>query len=386
MKIRILFLIVFTVFQTISAQTLSPNSKVSVLTIGPGSSLNDAFGHNVFRVYDPINNIDLAYDYGRFPFNEPGFYLNFAQGKLNYSIGRSNYRDVKDFYIWQDRTITEQVLNISTAKKQAVYEYLKNNYKPENREYLYDFFYDNCATKIKDVLKSTLNDGIVFNESKDFKAETFRKLIQQKLNYNTWGSVGIDIALGSVIDQTATPEEHMFLPEYIHSFFSYATLGSTSKKLIEVERKIYEKQEVETFNNFITSPLFIFILIAVFIVFVTYKDFKKNKRSHYLDALLLILTGIIGVFLLLLWFATDHTATAQNYNLLWAFPLNLILFWKLKQNKPWIIKFLKFLVIMICLMAFHWIVGIQVFAPTLIPLVLALLLRYLYLIKFFKEN
>lgn len=386
MKIRLLFILCISVFQFISAQTLSSNAQVSVLTIGPGSSLNDAFGHNIFRIKDPLNNIDIAYDYGRFPFNEPGFYLNFARGKLNYSIGKSNYRDVKDFYIWQDRTIKEQILNISTEEKQAVFNYLKNNYKPENREYLYDFFYDNCATKIKDVLKSTLKGNIAFNEPVAFEQKSFRTLIQENLDYNSWGSVGIDIALGSVIDKTASPEEHMFLPEYIHSFFGIATYGNSQKQLIENENTLYKQKDLKTHNSFLTSPLIVFFLIAIVILFATYRDYKNKKRSRYLDVILFLITGTIGVFLLLLWFATDHTATAQNYNLLWAFPLNILLIWKAKKHKPWVIKYLKFLVIMLCLMTFHWLVGIQVFAYAFIPFLLALFVRYVYLIMYFKKN
>lgn len=386
MKIRILLFLFLVFIQSISAQKLSSESEISVVTIGPGSSLNDAFGHNVFRISDPINHLDIAYDYGRFPFNEPGFYLNFARGKLNYSIGKSNFKDVKDFYIWQNRTILEQVLNISIEEKQAIFEYLKTNYIPKNREYLYDFFYDNCATKIKDVLQVNLDSSISFQDPKEFKAQTFRKLIQQKLDFNSWGSVGIDIALGSIIDRTATAEEHMFLPEYIHTFFSLATFGNQDNNLVESEKILYQAKETKDVNHFLASPLFIFILMAFFIIFITYKDFKANKRSHYLDVIICLFTGVIGIFLLLLWFATDHSATAQNYNLLWACPLNLILIWSLKRKKSWIIRFLKFLVIMICLMVFHWLVGIQVYAYTLIPLILALLIRYLYLIRFYKRE
>ena len=386
MKIRLLVILFISVFHSISSQTLSPNAEVSVLTIGSGSSLNDAFGHNIFRIKDPLNNLDIAYDYGRFPFNEPGFYLNFARGKLNYSIGKSNYHDVKDFYIWQNRTIKEQVLNISAEEKQAVFNFLINNYRPENREYLYDFFYDNCATKIKDVLESSLNSQITFNEPVGFEQKTFRTLIQDNLDYNSWGSVGIDIALGSVIDKTASPEEHMFLPEYIHSFFSLATYDNPPRQLVKDDRIIYKQKETKTQNSFLTSPLLFFSIIAIIILFITYRDYKSHKRNRYVDAFIFAITGLVGVFLLLLWFATDHTATAQNYNLLWAFPLNIFFLWKANEKKNWVIKYLKFLVIMLCLMTFHWILGIQVFAYALIPFLIALLTRYVYLINYFKEK
>ena len=106
----------------------------------------------------------------------------------------------------------------------------------------------------------------------------------------------------------------------------------------------------------------------------------------WLDISLFIITGCIGVFLLLLWFATDHNATAHNYNLLWAFALNIFMIGQLKRDQPklWFMKYLKFLLIMLCLLVLHWTIGVQVFALTLIPLLIALTVRYVYLVNHFK--
>lgn len=386
MNFRFLGLLLVLCFNQTYSQQLSSQAEVSVLTISPGASLNDAFGHNVFRIRDRANDLDVAYDYGRFPFNEPGFYLNFVQGKLNYSIGKSKYKDIKDFYIWQNRTIHEQVLNFSLEEKQGLLDYLQNNYKPENREYLYDFFFDNCATKIKDVLQSVLNNQITFHEPENFKPQTFRKLIREKVPTNSWGGVGIDLALGAVIDQQATAEEHMFLPSYIHTFFSTATIGK--RKLVKSEKNIYQEKPTASNTGLLWSPFVIFGLISLLILGITYSDFKNQKRSKALDGILLISTTLIGILILLLWFATDHQATAQNYNLLWAFPLNGVLACQIFKSKPkpWTIPFFKFLVIMLVLMSFHWSIGVQVFAPALIPLFIAFLVRYVFLINYFNKK
>jgi membrane-associated HD superfamily phosphohydrolase len=386
MKIRYLFLLCLFSFQITVAQTLSPTAEISVLTIGPGNNLNDAFGHNGFRIKDNTQGLDIVFDYGRFPFNEPGFYLNFARGKLNYSIGEDSFNDVKNFYIWQNRTIKEQLLNLNQNEKQKLFNYLLNNYKPENRAYLYDFFYDNCATKIRDVANTALNNSITFYKPDDYKPQTFRTLIQNNLNKNSWGSLGIDIALGSVIDREASPEEQMFLPENIHRFFSKATLQN-GEPLVRKSETLYTEKEKNKSANLWSSPLVILSLIALGILWITYSDYKKNKRTKWLDITLFTITGLIGVFLLLLWFATDHSATAHNYNLLWAFALNVFMVGQLcrTQPKPWFSRYLKFLVIMLCLLVFHWLVGVQVFAVTLIPLLLAFALRYVFLIRHFKS-
>jgi len=385
MKIRFLLLFCLISFQIAATQTLSPTAEISVLTIGQGSSLNDAFGHNGFRIKDKAQGIDIVFDYGRFPFNEPGFYLNFARGKLSYSIGVDSFKDVNNFYVRQNRTIKEQVLNLKQVEKQKLYNFLLNNYKPENRDYLYDFFYDNCATRIRDVANSALGDDITFNTPLDYKPQTFRNLIHNNLNKNSWGSLGIDIALGSVIDRTATPEEQMFLPENIHKFFSEAILAD-GQPLISNSQILHSKKEKKEASNPWLSPFVIIGLIALGIGWITYSDYKKNKRTRWLDTALFISTGVIGVFLVLLWFATDHTATAHNYNLLWAFALNLLMIGQLRKPKPWFTKYLKFLLIMLCLLAFHWVVGVQVFAITLMPLLLALGLRYVFLMWHLRQN
>jgi len=365
---------------------LSPDSEISILTIGPGNSLNDAFGHNAIRIKD--KGLDVCFDYGRFDFEAPNFYLNFARGKLNYAIGAINYYDFLRFYQWQNRTVEEQGLNLNQTQKQKLYEFLVNNYKPENRNYLYDFFYDNCATKIKEVLDIATNNAIKYNNPKDFKAETFRTLIQNKLNRNSWGSLGIDVALGSVIDQKATPLEHMFLPSYIHAFFETATFKESNTPLVRESKTVYTEKATVNSSNFLVSPLFVFGVMGLLILFMTYRDAKSGKRSRWLDISLFVLTGIIGVCIVLLWFATDHKATHQNYNLLWAFALNLLVIKQLFKTKinPWFLKYLKFLVIMLCLLTLHWIIGVQVFAIGLIPFLIAIFIRYGYLIIYFKKH
>ena len=206
---------------------ITPHAEISILTIDSGTSLNDAFGHSAYRINDSIAKVDVIFDYGRYDFNTPNFYLKFAQGKLNYLISRHNFSDFFNHYVRYNRTIEEQVLNLSDAEKQDLFNYLETNYKPENRRYLYDFFYDNCATKMRDVVQNTSDKTIVFNNPENFKPKTFRALIYEHVNRNSWGSFGIDIALGSVIDKEATHNEHMYLPKYI---FEFCEQKNSSKK------------------------------------------------------------------------------------------------------------------------------------------------------------
>ena len=366
---------------------LSEDATVSVLTIGPGESLNDAFGHNAIRILDRKQGINFVYGYGEYDFDTPNFYLKFAQGKLNYLISRDDFHDFYKRYVYYNRSIKEQVLNLSTEEKRRLFEYLENNYRPENRRYLYDFFYDNCATRIRDVTEIVTKNQVEFHVPQNFEPKTFRALIHDHVGLNTWGSFGIDIALGAVIDREASEQQHMFLPKYIHTFFDTA-YSNERDKLVERSTVLYEKKDTPTSSNFLWSPLMIVGLISVLILFFTYKDYKSNSRNKYLDIVLFGLTGSIGVLLLLLWFATDHTATAQNYNVLWAVPLNIFVIAQVFKNQVnnWFKNYLKFLIIMLCLMTLHWIIGVQVFSIGLIPLVMALFVRYAYLIRFYNQK
>ncbi|MTE27407.1 lipoprotein N-acyltransferase Lnb domain-containing protein [Winogradskyella ouciana] len=386
MKLKLsFFLFLFVYVSSLGQQIqLTEDAEVSVLTFGPGESLNDAFGHNAFRIKDKSKGIDLVYGYGEYDFDAPNFYLKFARGKLNYLISRHNFSNIYYHYTSYNRSIDQQVLNFNLKEKQSLFDFLENNYKPENRRYLYDFFYDNCATKIRDVSETVTNSPINFSLPEDFQQKTFRELIHEHVDRNSWGSLGIDMALGSVIDRNASANEYMFLPKYIHSFFEVAKIGN--RDFVKTSSTLYERKERKASFDFLLSPLVILGLIALLILYITYKDYKNKKRSHWLDVTLFSITGIIGVLLLLLWFATDHTATAHNYNLLWAVPLNIVVIGQLfkKQPKNWFRSYLKFLIIMLCLMTLHWIIGVQVFAIGLAPLLVALAVRYIYLIKYFK--
>jgi len=386
--ILLLFLISF--FGNAQGIQLSPNAEISIITIGPGDNLNDSFGHNAFRVKDSSLNIDVTYNYGTYNFNTPNFYLKFARGKLLYKIDYNNFTPFYDYYVRQNRWINEQVLNLTLEEKQALFNYLLNNVKPENRDYMYDFLNDNCATRIRDVLVSVLGNKLEYTDNYISEEYTFRQLIQKNVYWNSWGSFGMDVAIGAVVDQKATVWQYQFLPYYVMEAANNAkiTNGNTSEKLISSNKRIFEGTPEKLKSNFFKSPLFVMGLLGFSILFITFKDFKNKTRSRYLDAVIFGVTGFIGVFLLFLWFATDHSTTANNYNILWAFPLSLFFMGIIAKKEPpkWIKKYTFYLLLMLCLIFIHWITGVQEFPFGLIPLLIALFVRYVYLYVLFKKE
>ena len=369
---------------------LSENAEISILTIGPGAELYDKFGHSAFRINDPATGQDVVFNYGVYDFDTPNFYTKFAQGKLLYQLGVSYYQPFFESYVAQNRWIKEQTLNLTVSEKQAISDFLWNNAEPENKKYKYDFFFDNCATKIRDVIQKVLGNKLEFKEDHIKEELTFRELIQQNLQANSWGSLGIDIALGAVIDRKAKPIEYQFLPEYVYEGAANAVINrnGASESLVKQTTVLFENTPTPAENNFFLSPLFILGILGLLIVFVTYRDYKRNVRSRFLDTFLFFFTGLIGIFLLLLWFATDHTATANNYNLLWAFPISIFLIVAIakKRVSPKLKRYILLLLLLLLLLTIHWLTGVQVFAIGLLPILIALAVRYVYLIYFIGKE
>lgn len=386
---RILFFLSLLVATTISSQEkeLSPLSKMSLLTVGIADELHSKFGHTAIRIQDPTDSMDIVFGYGGFDFNDPLFYSKFTTGKLDYSMSGSRYNNFLASYKIENRWVSEQELNLTLAQRNTLFNFLKNNYKEENRYYKYDFLFDNCATKVPEVFKETFGDDIIFDLDYLKNKSTFRQLIHETLETNSWTAFGIDLALGSVIDREATTWEHQFLPLYVKEQFEHIQLNG--QKLVSKEKLVLKNNPVAPKSNFLLSPLFWFIILAIVVLTITYFDFKKEKRSRWLDFLLFFSTGIAGLIICFLWFGTNHTSTKINFNMLWAFPINVIVaFILLKKDTTasWITKYFWFLLGVNILAILLWLLKIQVFSPLIILILIALITRYLFLIKHLRRT
>jgi len=383
-KIYIFFALLFLSSFQITAQQLTSKATVSVVTCGPGNELYSTFGHSAFRVYDPNLGLDKIYNYGTFDFNAPNFYLNFAKGKLIYQLSTSTFSRFLRIYQYENRWVKTQELAIDTNEVQAIFDFLENNAKPENKLYRYDFFYDNCSTKIEDVIKTVLKDKVHFSNTHITSNKTHRDLIADYTSNHPWSKFGIDLALGSVIDKKASKDDYKFLPDYIYKAFNNATITTQNSTTAFVKKRVTilkERKIEEPFS--ILIPFTIFIFLAFVILFVTYKNILSQKRSIWLDFILYFSTGLVGIVVLLLWFATSHTATYKNFNFLWAFAPNLVIaFLLLKSKLPtWLRYYNWFLLFLLVVMVILWLLRIQVFNLALLPFILALAVRYWYLIK-----
>lgn len=385
----LLTLLVFSVYGQQRVTTLSNDAEISLITIGPGELLNDSFGHNAVRILDSKRKLDIVFNYGRFDFDTPNFYLKFARGKLLYEVGIDTYRNFEYGYKLQQRWIKSQTLNLTQDQKQDVFNFLTTNAKEENKYYKYDFFYDNCSTRPFEIIKDKTK--VIMNYDHQEPGLSHRDLIHQYISWNTWGSLGIDVALGSVIDRPATAEEYLFLPHELMYAFEKAQFKTPEgiQPLAQQTETIFKPEVEHSYKSiFFLSPFFILGVLAIVILHKTYKDVTSNKPLGWLDSSLLLVTGILGILVAFLWFGTDHSATIWNYNLLWAFPFHILAAFAVTKTQParWVYPYMKLAVIMMSLLFFHWIVGVQRYAIALLPLLIAITARYVFILKKIKAT
>lgn len=374
---RITVLLLFIVPVCLGQVRLSEKAEISVLTLGPWQGeVFTAFGHSAFRVHDPMNRIDAAYNYGVFDFDQPNFYLNFARGNNRYMLGVMSYPHFEHAYISDNRYIHEQVLNLEPDQKQKLFDFLQWNAQPENRQYLYDYFYDNCATKIPEVVSTVFGDSVVFDGSYITTDYSFRDLTDLYLGEQPWGDLGIDIGLGLPTDKIATPYEYMFLPDYVESGFNHAYILRDGERepLVKETRIIYESLPENHSTSFF-HPLTVFLLFLLVTLYVSYRDLKRKRISMRFDGFLFTVLGLLGIALLLLWTATNHQAAAKNFNLLWALPTHLVAVLAFFRQPKWLKTYFLFVMVLCVILLISWPALPQKLHYSLIPLVLAIGVR-----------
>ncbi len=354
--------------------------EVSLLTADPGTELYSSFGHSAIRLREVSSEggKDLVFNFGTFDFDTPNFYGKFATGKLNYMLSMTTYDRFIIEYDYYKRGLREQVLDLNEEQKDFLLQHMDAQYDPARRYYKYDFFFNNCATKIRDAFEISMGDQLVWNDSTAGEEKTFRNLLDEFLAPLPWADFGIDLALGAVIDRPATPREKQFLPTYMEQAFANATIveNGVARPLVKESRVLLEYPKEESQPSLV-NPFVIFWLLTLIFVGLTFYGFKKGKLMKGLDLVLFGILGTLGLVVAFLWFFTDHTATLWNWNLLWAFPGHLVLVWGLfaRPKATWLSPYLLFVMVATVIVLLLWMFGMQSFSPALIPILLLILLR-----------
>ncbi|AWV98426.1 lipoprotein N-acyltransferase Lnb domain-containing protein [Arcticibacterium luteifluviistationis] len=360
-------------------QTLSENSEVSLLTIAPGHELFSFAGHTAIRVKDTQTGIDINFNYGVFDFRTEGFYLKFLKGTLPYQIGAYNFKQEVPYWFEENRTVTQQVLNLNLTQRQRVFDFLMKNYQPENREYNYKFFYDNCSTRVRDVLEETFGDSLIFSQTlnADKSFRDWLDIYNRKSN-NDWTEFGMNLALGLPADEITGANRAMYIPDNLMAAFDSAKVVQNGKVESLVVRKMDLNNASIEHKPLPIKPFLLFSILFLIVAYFTFLEYQKKKWFLIIDKILFSLTGILGYFLLVLWFLTDHGVMNQNLNLLWAFPpvLPFVLFLnRQKGTQKWlqILFMIQAGLAMICILGSSFLP--QGFHPAVFPIAGMILLR-----------
>ena len=218
-----LFLLGILSLSAMAQPKLSEEARISLMTSAPyDEEVFTVYGHAALRIYDPKQNIDYIFNYGIFDFSKPNFIYRFAKGETDYKLGVADFQDYVIEYQMRGSDITEQVLNLTQEEKEHIWDALLINYRPENRVYRYNFFFDNCATRPAAILEKEINGSVDYQYP--YQSQTFRDLINYCTRNHPWLTFGCDLALGSPTDREATQHEMLFLPPYLKEAFSKATI------------------------------------------------------------------------------------------------------------------------------------------------------------------
>ena len=348
---------------------LSPTATASVLTCGPGNDFYLTFGHSAIRICDTARGIDMVYNYGTFDFGAPHFYWRFMRGQLDYRLGRNNFQTFMATYDYERRAVWEQPLNLTPQEVGNLFVMLEWNYLPENRYYRYDFFRDNCATRVRDMVEAACGKQTV--EYGTCEKKSYRRWVHEASAGGClqWWTLGVDLLLGLPADHVCSPSEAMFYPMTMMNLYATGTHGGHA--LVRGDRQLLADTRPPLHRSF--PPLLVFSLLFAAVAVLTICADRLHLSQtffHIVDRVLFILAGIVGLLLLFMWFGTDHYCTAWNLNILWASPLLILIAIRLGKSPRWALWLQE-----ACFAAAAvWVVvcGLSV---ALIPLILTLALR-----------
>lgn len=377
---------------------------ISLLTCGPGQEVWSYYGHTALRIEDHAHDTDLAVNWGMFSFNQDYFILRFVFGLTDYQIGVFPMSRFIDEYSYEGRWIKQQRLALTRSEKLKILQAIDDNNKEENRTYRYNFFYDNCTTRARDMIVKHIGTHVTDFKNTDAQS-TYRSEIHHLNENHRWARFGNDLLLGYQADLPITKEEWEFLPENLSKDFEIEARQDTVMeqdkhvavyqlrdryiKLVDSTFYVLPPQANVTATESIT-PRMVAAALAIVILLLSAIEWKQKSNFWWLDMLILLLTGLPGLILLAMVFS-EHPTVQVNFQMLILNPLNLIFLYKvamrLKNGKMHWYYNVWGTLLAISLFIQIW----QDYAEGMVILALSLLIRYamrstIYDFKLFKAK
>ena len=302
---------------------------VSLVTVGPGARIWERFGHNAIWIHDSVTGTSHVFDYGRFSFEQKGFILRLIRGDMLYSMGSDPFEPFVRSHIAVNRTVWIQELNLTREQRQELRDFLQWNMLEENRRYPYDYYIDNCSTRIRDVLDRVLDNRI--REQLDAKSGTgtYRYHTRRSSTNNVFYYTGLLIALGPRVDRPINAWDEAFLPTELRKHLASVVIerGGERVPLVRTERLVHQGAKVpENLPNWLIVYLFGGVLLASGMLWLAERPVDDRvARLVFAGAAATwgLVTGVVGVGLIGLWTLTNHEAAYWNQNVLLLNPLAL---------------------------------------------------------------
>lgn len=304
------------------------SAKCSLLTCSAGEEIYSLFGHTALRYEDPARGIDVVFNYGMFSFRVPHFALRFALGETDYQLGVTEFSRFAAEYQWNERNVWQQTLNLTSREKQRLWEALTENYRPENRTYRYNFFYDNCATRPRDRIEACVDGRVEYAAAQDTTATvcTWRDLLHRYTEGHPWARFGIDLCIGSRADKPASYREQMFVPFYLQQYLRGACIVTEQgdrRPLVGEEVKVVDAAHTAQEESLLPSPMQAALLLWAGVTVLSIYGVRRRKSLWALDGLLFGTAGVAGCILAFLAACSQHPAVSPNWLLLVLHPLHL---------------------------------------------------------------
>lgn len=298
---------------------LSPDAKISLITCSPGTEIYELFGHSGIRVLDPNKNIDVTFNYGLFDFNQEDFIYRFVRGKTDYSVGVCSTADFIMEYVLRGSGVTENILNLTQSEKLALWVFLMDNIRPENSTYRYNFIFNNCATKLRDLIEQNIDGKLTYPDVSG-NGLSFRDAIKLYTTTSPWSQLGFDLCLGRGLDREATPYEKMFLPEILGNTVSQTTIVKADTTInLTLEENLISENTLINPEPWI-SPLTLGIILCILVAALSVYAIINHLNLRWFDAIIFSINGLFGCLILFLILFSKHPFTGANFNIIWLNP------------------------------------------------------------------
>lgn len=307
--------------------------RISLLTCSAFEEIYALYGHTALRVEDMRTGDDVVVNYGVFSFDKPFFVLRFVFGLTDYEMGVEPYRDFRMKYRHHGCSVTQQELNLTAREKETVLTAMAVNYMPENRVYRYNYFYDNCTTRARDMIADHL-DGTVDYGEENFRGPSFREIVHSCNGHRPWARFGNDLLLGIGADRPTTREQYQFLPANMMHDFGEARItdgDGKSRPLVVSTTTIIAAGIQEKVREFPLRPAACAVIVLVITIAVTVAERLTHRRLWVYDLLLMTVFGLTGIMIFAMLFS-QHPTVRVNLQLLVLNPLPLLMMWRMAKR------------------------------------------------------